>query len=158
MISGIGAKMKLDEKLHQQMVRRGLNGQRLARLSQVSDSEISRILGGKSLPGLENAFRLAKAVGVSLDFLADDSLESDPSQNVTVASDGESALLAIARDLGLRESAQILEIVRFIGYSVAMRRLLDAKPSIESADANASAGRIGATATTAPAIARATTG
>ena len=39
---------------------KGLNGQKLARLSQVSDSEISRILAGKSLPGLENAYKLAQ--------------------------------------------------------------------------------------------------
>ena len=39
----------------------GLNGQKLARLSQVSDSEISRILQGKSRPGLDNALRLAQA-------------------------------------------------------------------------------------------------
>lgn len=126
--------MKLDEKLHQQMLRKGLNGQKLARQSGVSDSEISRILSGKSLPGLENAFRLAKAVGVSLDFLADDALEVDPAQNVSVVSDAEAALLAVARELGLREATHVLEIIKFIGYGVAMRRLLDAKPTIEVAD------------------------
>ena len=68
----------LQKKLLGQMVRRGLNGQKLAKISKVSDSEISRILAGKSRPGLENAFRLAKAVGVSLDYLADDTLENDP--------------------------------------------------------------------------------
>ena len=61
-----------------EMARQGLNGQKLAQRSKVSDSEISRILAGKSRPGLENAFRLARAVGVSLDYLADDALEIDP--------------------------------------------------------------------------------
>ena len=54
--------MLLKDKLQMLMARYGLNGQKLARLSQVSDSEISRILQGKSRPGLDNAFRLARAV------------------------------------------------------------------------------------------------
>ena len=41
----------LKDKLQMLMARQGLNGQKLARLSQVSDSEISRILQGKSRPG-----------------------------------------------------------------------------------------------------------
>jgi transcriptional regulator with XRE-family HTH domain len=145
--------MKLDEKLHQQMLRKGLNGQKLARQSGVSDSEISRILSGKSQPGLENAFRLARAVGVSLDFLADDSLEVDPAQNVSVVSEPEAALLALARELGMREAAHLLEVAKFIGYGVAMRRLLDAKPTIEAAESPAT-GRTGAPGAS---VARATT-
>ncbi|MDX2037628.1 MAG: helix-turn-helix transcriptional regulator [Isosphaeraceae bacterium] len=126
--------MRLDEKLHQQMLRKGLNGQKLARLSGVSDSEVSRILSGKSLPGLENAFKLARAAGVSLDFLADDSLESDPAQSVAVVSDAEAAVISLAREIGMREAANLLEIAKFIGYGVAMRRLLEAKPTIEPAE------------------------
>ena len=128
--------MKLDEKLHKQMLLKGLNGQRLARLSQVSDSEISRILAGKSLPGLENAFRLAKAVGVSLDYLADDSLEADPTKTADLTSELDRALLRTARDIGTREASQLLEVAKFVGYDTAMRRLLDAKPTIEPAEPN----------------------
>src|SRR6516165_10624811 len=69
---------KLKDKLLTEMARHSLNGQRLAQRAKVSDSEISRILSGQSTPGLENAFRLARAVGVSLDYLADDALEVDP--------------------------------------------------------------------------------
>jgi transcriptional regulator with XRE-family HTH domain len=97
----------------------------------VSDSEVSRILSGKSLPGLENAFKLARAAGVSLDFLADDSLEFDPAQSVAIVSDAESAVISLAREIGMREAANLLEIAKFIGYGVAMRRLLEAKPTIE---------------------------
>src|SRR5271170_3230656 len=71
---------RFSEKLMQRTLQLGLNGQKLARKSDVSDSEISRIVNGKSLPGLENAIALARAVGVSLDYLADDSLEADTSQ------------------------------------------------------------------------------
>jgi transcriptional regulator with XRE-family HTH domain len=123
--------MRVDEKLHKQMLLKGLKGQKLARLSGVSDSEISRILAGKSLPGLENAFKLARAVGVSLDYLADDTLEADPTKPGDPATDLEKGLLRTAKDLGTRESAQLLEITKFVGYETAMRRLLDAKPVIE---------------------------
>jgi transcriptional regulator with XRE-family HTH domain len=124
----------LQKKLLTQMVRRGLNGQKLARISQVSDSEISRILAGKSRPGLENAFKLARAVGVSLDYLADDSLESDPAQQADSLSPEEREILDLAHSIGFSQSARVLENVRIVGYELGMRRLLDAKPIIERDD------------------------
>lgn len=123
--------MKLEEKLLNQMVRLGLNGQKLARTSKVSDSEISRILAGKSRPGLENAFRLARAVGVSLDYLADDAIETDPLQIKDPLSTDERELLALAHAIGPARAARVLDIIRIVGYDVAMRRLLDAKPLVE---------------------------
>src|SRR5262249_29471037 len=77
---GYPGRMRFYEKLYKQMLLLGMNQQKLARKSQVSDSEVSRILAGKSQPGLENAFKLSRAVGVSLDYLADEALEEDPSQ------------------------------------------------------------------------------
>ena len=47
--------MRFEEKLRKEMLFKGFNQQKLARMSRVSDSEVSRILGGKSQPGLENA-------------------------------------------------------------------------------------------------------
>jgi len=144
--------MKLEEKLLAQMVRLGLNGQKLARTSKVSDSEISRILAGKSRPGLENAFRLARAVGVSLDYLADDALETDPLENRDPLSPEERELLDLAHGIGTARAARFLEIVRIVGYEIAMRRLLEAKPLVEvDADVTARPG-----ASTAPASGRAT--
>src|SRR4051812_7272247 len=118
----------LQKKLLAQMVRRGLNGQKLARISKVSDSEISRILAGKSRPGLENAFKLARAVGVSLDYLADDSLETDPAQSVDPLSTEEREILDLAHLLGCSRAIRVLENIRIVGYEVAMRRLLEVKP------------------------------
>lgn len=126
----------LQQKLLAQMHRRGLNGQKLARISKVSDSEISRILAGKSRPGLENAFRLAKAVGVSLDYLADDTLESDPARTTDPLSSEEREVLELARAIGCSRAVRILENIRIVGYEVAMRRLLDAKPAPETEDVN----------------------
>jgi transcriptional regulator with XRE-family HTH domain len=141
--------MKLEEKLLNQMVRLGLNGQKLARTSNVSDSEISRILAGKSRPGLENAFRLARAVGVSLDYLADDTLETDPFASRDPVSADEREVLDLAHEINLGRAARILDNVRFLGYEIAMRRLLDAKPIVEvdtearPATATPAAGRAG---------------
>jgi transcriptional regulator with XRE-family HTH domain len=122
--------MKLQDKLQMLMARNNLNGQRLARLSFVSDSEISRILQGKSRPGLDNAFRLAKAVGVSLDFLADDTLDVEPTSPSDKLSPEERKILSITQKIGCEEVVQILETLRFLGYEVAMSRLVGGKPVV----------------------------
>jgi transcriptional regulator with XRE-family HTH domain len=122
---------RLKDKLLTEMARLGLNGQRLAQRSKVSDSEISRILSGQSTPGLENAFRLARAVGVSLDYLADDALEADPLRATDPLSPDERRLLDLAQRVGQARAILLLENISFIGYDMAMQRLLGAKPVIE---------------------------
>jgi len=131
--------MELKIKLQNLMTRRGLNGQKLARLSQVSDSEISRILQGKSRPGLDNALRLAQAVGVSLDYLADDRLDAEPTEPPDALSAEERRVLGVIQKMGCSEMLTILETVRFLGYEAAMSRLVGAgaKPVIEIADKEA---------------------
>ncbi len=123
--------MILKDKLQMLMARYGLNGQKLARLSQVSDSEISRILKGKSRPGLDNAFRLAKSVNVTLDYLADDSLDAEPAQPADHLTPEERRLVTIAQKIGYSEVLTMLENIRFLGYEVAMSRLVGGKPLIE---------------------------
>jgi transcriptional regulator with XRE-family HTH domain len=123
--------MKLEDKLHSRMLHLGLNGQKLARKSEVSDSEISRILAGKSRPGLENAFRLARALEVSLDYLADEALQTDPHQGTDPLTTEEHEVLDLAHGIGASRAARILDIVRIVGYEAAMRRLLDARPIVE---------------------------
>jgi transcriptional regulator with XRE-family HTH domain len=126
--------LKLRDKLLTRMARNGLNGQKLARISHVSDSEISRILAGLSTPGLENAFKLAKAVGISLDYLADDALEVDPIQASDPLKAEEREILDLARGIGFGRASRILENIRIIGYETAMRRLLDARIPAEPDD------------------------
>jgi len=123
--------MTLKDKLQMLMARHGLNGQKLARSSQVSDSEISRILQGKSRPGLDNAFRIARSVGVTLDYLADDDLDAEPSQPADNLSPEERKILAVVQKIGYGEVLTILENIRFLGYEVAMSRLVGGKPIIE---------------------------
>jgi transcriptional regulator with XRE-family HTH domain len=117
------------------MLLNGFNQQKLARLSGVSDSEVSRILNGKSQPGLENALKLAKAVGVSLDFLADDELDSDPHGDRSLSA-WDAELLELAGEIGQRSAAQLLLGARTLGVETALRRLygVDVKPVIEVGD------------------------
>src|SRR4051812_14371002 len=122
---------RLKDKLLTEMARQGLNGQRLAQRSKVSDSEISRILSGQSTPGLENAFRLARAVGVSLDFLADDALEADPLRARDPLSPDDRRVLDLVQQIGMVKAIHVLENIRYIGYETAMQRLLMAKPVVE---------------------------
>jgi transcriptional regulator with XRE-family HTH domain len=126
--------MRFAEKLYKQMLLKGLNQQKLARLSQVSDSEVSRILGGKSQPGLENAFKLARAVGVSLDYLADDALDEDPIQRPDPLPPDEREIVEISRELGHKFTGRVLDAVRILGYDTAIRRLYgaDFKPAAET--------------------------
>ena len=127
--------MKYEEKLRKQMLSKGFNQQKLARLSGVSDSEVSRILGGKSQPGLENALKLARAVGVSLDYLADTNLTDDPLDRGKRADAWVEELLDLARTLGPRNAVQALLATKTLGFEVALRRLygLEMKPIIEVA-------------------------
>jgi transcriptional regulator with XRE-family HTH domain len=121
---------RFSEKLSQKMLQLGLNGQKLARRSDVSDSEISRIINGRSLPGLENAIALARSLAVSLDFLADDSLDADPNQPKESADERETTIQRLAREIGYKQAEYILEYTRVVGYEVAMHRLAEAKPIV----------------------------
>ncbi len=134
--------MELKDKLQMLMARQALNGQKLARSSQVSDSEISRILQGKSRPGLDNAFRLARSVGVTLDYLADDSLDVEPPRPEDHLSPEERRILSLAQKIGSSLVLTILENIRFLGYEVAMSRLVGGKPIIE-VDKELAEGRAG---------------
>jgi transcriptional regulator with XRE-family HTH domain len=125
---------KLKDKLLTEMARQGLNGQKLAQRSKVSDSEISRILSGQSTPGLENAFRLARAVSVSVDYLADDALDADPLRARDPLSSDERRVLDLAQQVGVPRAITLLEIIRYIGYESTMQRLVVGRPLIEIDD------------------------
>ncbi len=128
--------MRYAEKLYKHMLLKGFNQQKLARLSSVSDSEVSRILKGKSNPSLEYAARLARALGISLDYLADDRIEEDQPAAPSDLTSVEAEVLELAREFDPRQARRILETVSDLGYEVAIRRLLgtEMKPIIEVGD------------------------
>jgi transcriptional regulator with XRE-family HTH domain len=113
------------------MLQLGMSQQALAQKSGVSDSEISRLLNGQSKrPGLHNILRLARALDVSLDFLADDELGTDPRSNSDALSSAERELLDRAQSIGFREVEMLLDATRILGFDVAIRRLygIDHRP------------------------------
>ena len=134
------------------MARKGLNGQKLARLSQVSDSEISRILQGKSRPGLDNALRLAKAVGRLARLPGRRRARRRTARTRPTRSRPRSGRSSTScQKIGCPEVLTILENVRFLGYEVAMSRLVGAKPVIEIDKETSDARRSSAPARASPA-------
>jgi transcriptional regulator with XRE-family HTH domain len=122
--------MDVAEKIYKQMLVKGLNQKALARSAGISDSEVSRILRRKSSPSLEYASRLAQALEVSLDYLADDTATSDSRQERAETLDGE--MTELTRAIGPKHARRLLEIAHELGYELAIRRLLgvEAKPVI----------------------------
>jgi transcriptional regulator with XRE-family HTH domain len=97
------------EKMQKLCVLQGLDQSALAEQVGLSRSSISRILSGAQEPKLGLAFLLARALGVSLDYLADDDVPIDaPAQAVPLTVD----------------ELTILKLVRRLGTDVAMDRLL----------------------------------
>lgn len=116
--------MNLARKLDRRMLELGFSQQALAQKSGVSDSEVSRLLKGQSKrPGLHNILRLARALEVSVDYLADDSLQDDPCAELPAIPSEEAALLDLVRTIGSREVEMILDATRILGFETAIRRL-----------------------------------
>jgi transcriptional regulator with XRE-family HTH domain len=97
------------EKMRKLCAKRGVDHAWLARRVGLSKSSMSRILNGTQQPKLLLACELAKALSVTLDYLVDDSMETEPSGHQVVLTDDE---------------VTILKIVRRLGSSVAIDRLL----------------------------------
>jgi transcriptional regulator with XRE-family HTH domain len=79
----------------------------------LSKSSISRILSGAQEPKLRLAYDLAKALGVTLDYLVDDSPEVGPTDQLVMVTEDE---------------LTILKIVRHLGANASIARLLNAPP------------------------------
>src|SRR3954466_9392523 len=98
------------EKLQKLCALKNLDQAALARKVGRSKLSIARILSGAQEPKLRLAYDLAKALGVTLDYLVEDSPELGPAQHLVMVTD---------------EEMMILKIVRRLGSSVAIDRLLN---------------------------------
>jgi transcriptional regulator with XRE-family HTH domain len=92
--------MGYTDKLQKLCALKGLDQAALASKVNLSKSSISRILCGTQEPKLRLAYEIAKVLGVTLDYLADDSPEVDPSDQFVMVTGEELALLNIVRRLG----------------------------------------------------------
>ena len=70
-------------------------------------------------------------MNVTLDYLADDRLDAEPPQPADHLTAEERQVLTIAQKIGYSEVLTLLENIRFLGYEVAMSRLVGGKPVIE---------------------------
>jgi putative transcriptional regulator len=105
--------MGYTDKLQKLCALRGLDQSELASKVGLSKSSMSRILSGAQEPKLRLAYDLAKALGVTLDYLVDEESEVSPfEQRVMVTND----------------ELTILKMVRVLGTEAAMNRLLNAPP------------------------------
>lgn len=92
------------EKLKRLCAIRGLDQSALSERLGVPKSSMSRIFSGVQEPKLMLAFRLAKELGVTLDYLADDALDVDPAGHWAVVNEDELTILKLVRRLGHDES------------------------------------------------------
>ena len=90
--------MVFHEKLKTLMKRHRYSQTDVAKGVDVSQSLVSLWTKGKSVPTLDDAVRLAKFLGVGLDFLGDDAQDDPP---VSEFSESERALIELVRAMGL---------------------------------------------------------
>ncbi len=92
--------MGYSENLQKLCALRSMDQATLAGKVGLSKSSISRILSGVQEPKLQVAYDLAKALGVTLDYLVKESSDLGPSQHLVMVTDEELMILKIARRLG----------------------------------------------------------
>ena len=92
--------MGYQEKLQKLCALKGLDQSALASKLGLSKSSISRIMSGSQEPKLSLAYELAKALGVTLDYLADKTLNVGPTDQLLMVTDDELTILKMARRLG----------------------------------------------------------
>lgn len=92
--------MDYTDRLQRLCALRGLDQSALADRVRLSKSSISRILSGAQEPKLLLAYDLAKALGVTLDYLVSDSPGEETAGQLVMVSEDELTILKIARRLG----------------------------------------------------------
>ena len=116
--------MGYTDKLQKLCALRGLDQSSLAKKVGLSRSSISRILNGAQEPKLKLAYELARALGVSLDYLVDENPDLEPSDQLVMLSESELTILKIVRHLGT--TASIDRLLNSSGGTVAHQP--DSKP------------------------------
>lgn len=101
------------EKLQKLCQLRGIDQSSLAARLGLSRSSMSRILSGAQEPKLRLAHELARALGVTLDFLVDDEQGLGPGDQFVMVNSDEQT---------------ILKLVRRLGYETSIDRLLGVAP------------------------------
>ena len=114
------ADMTLGEKLSKLIATRGTNKANVARTLGVSKSTIANWIEGKGVPKLYEAAKLADALGVPLDYLADDTLDEPPGPELAP---DEAEVFRLVRRMGVEEAHR-----RLLQLSDGSRRVIDDMP------------------------------
>lgn len=102
------------EKLKRLCATYGLTQQELGERVGMKKNTISRILSGQQEPKLQEAYELARALNVTVDYLVSEATELGPSVRLVEVTEDEVILLRTSR---------------IIGVDVALRRILNAPPA-----------------------------
>lgn len=98
--------MKYAEKLRRLAEERRLSRMDVVRITGLKKSSVYNYFDAKTSPDIASALKLARVLGVSLDYLADDALDDPPAPQFT------------------DEERQMIEAIRRMGHDIAWRRLL----------------------------------
>jgi transcriptional regulator with XRE-family HTH domain len=105
--------MDLPAKIAQLMSRRRVSQVELASAAGMQQNSVSRVLNGKQRLYLDQAKRIASYLDVSVEYLADDTLDvPPPPTGPDGLTDDERHVLTIARHLGVREAIDRLLLHR----------------------------------------------
>lgn len=102
-------RMTFAEKLEMLRKRRGMSQGEVAAAIGAYQSRVSEWAGGDKWPKLPQAFRLAGVLGVSLDYLADDTLDEPPAPPI---SDDDIAVVDLFRALGIERAEALRRLAR----------------------------------------------
>ncbi len=94
---------------------KGLSQARIARAINISPTSLSEYFRGRTVPPADVAFRIARELGVTLDFLANDDLEefqAPASQEMAITTD-ESFVIRVMRALNMSADHCITAIADF---------------------------------------------
>jgi transcriptional regulator with XRE-family HTH domain len=111
--------MGYSEKLQKLCALRSLDQSTLATRVGLSKSSISRIISGVQEPKLRLAHDLAKALGVTLDYLVEDAAEVG--QHLVTVTEEELIVLKIVRRLGANEAIDRLLNVALVSQGAEAR-------------------------------------
>lgn len=110
--------------------RHGLNNSQLAELVGTYPTQVGRWCSGQYTPRLHEAVGLARAFGVSLDYLVDDAQDEPPPVPPPVLA-APPTDAPVVPPVGPLDDACILRIAHELGLDEALRRLLARGPGPE---------------------------
>lgn len=116
--------MNAIEKIQSILAERQIKAADLSRQTGLSESRISKWFGGTGTPNVYDAFRIARALEVPLEWLADlDAQDQPPPLRLT---EDEKTVLRLTRELGadeaIRRLLSVKEKPRFVDGEESRRR------------------------------------